>query len=128
MEELCSWVASFPGFCDFCFAQDRLESQCYAAGVFYKGEQALSRQADVTGMTFTRRRLSLSVLLTVPQGQPLGDTLLEFSHWAETTAPRLGAQQQVSAGKAGIRRNDGKGVATYEISLEIDYTTREDSL
>lgn len=127
MEQICQWIASFPGFADYRFSIDRLDSGCHDAGVFFKGMQVLDRQADITGATVTRRRLSLSVLLTAAEGENLADAILEFSPWAEANAPYLGQRQRVSVAKGGIRINDGKGVATYELAIDLDYTTQEDS-
>lgn len=128
MELICEWIASFPGFEGYRFTVDRLDSGCHNAGLFFKGVQVLDRRADITGVTLTRRRLSLSVLLTAAEGENLADAILEFSRWIEPNTIYFGQQQSTQVSKGGLRINDGKGVATYEIALAIDYTTEEDTL
>lgn len=124
---ICAWLQTFPGLQGYSFTIDRLVAQPYAAGLFYKGMKQLSCRVDLMGEAIIRRQMRLRLLLN--SQSPLAEFLPEFTLWAESAAaPRLGDDQLLKITGSQLYRDNGKGLCTYEISFDIEFTTGEDSL
>lgn len=125
INQLRDWIASYPGFAGRQFSVDALGSGPEAAAVYCKGEQVLSRQEDILGGAALRRRLTLTVLVRGREQSQLPQALAGFVRWAEHGAPVLGEQQTVRAEQGKLRHAAGTGITTYEIRVELEFSTRD---
>lgn len=128
IEQLRDWIATYPGFAGRQFTLDRLEAGPWAAGIFCKGQRILARQADILGGATVRRVLTLELLLRSTQDQPLTESLQDFARWAERSAPVLGQRQTLRAEQGKLHQDADTGITTYEIRLELEFSTRENEL
>ena len=120
--KLRDWITSYPGFAGREFTEDMLLSGADAAGIFFKGEQVISRRTDILGGIYCRRRVNLSLLLRSREKRQMSQCLADFVRWAERTAPVLGQQQTVRAEQAKLRHAAGTGITTYEIQVALEFT------
>lgn len=127
INQIRNWVASFPGFAGREFAIDALGSGADAAAVYPKGEQVVFRHPDILGGMAVRRKLTFHILLRSRENSAMAAVIADFVRWAEHGAPALGEQQTVSAEQGKLRHNTGTGITTYEIRVEVEFTTRHNN-
>ena len=127
INKICNWVASYPGFAGREFTVDALAGGASAAAIYPKGEQVIARHSDILGGCAIRRKLTFHILLRSREDAQIPALIADFARWAERGAPVLGEQQTVTAEQGKLRRNTGTGITTYEIRVEMEFTTRHNN-
>ena len=113
------WLRGYPGL--ETLRPEALEPTPGSTGLFCKGLTLLRRRSDITGRELRRQRLDF-LLLRHCTGDAGAQWLLDFTPWAQATAPALGRDSVFSCGKGRLIRDDGQGVSRYELQLSFEFT------
>lgn len=92
--------------------------------VFPQGGQVLRRSRDILGNEILRRQLSFQVVCLAVEDA--ASPLEAFARWAETSPPRLGADQTVWVEHARLVTKDKEDLARYTCKLVFEFTTEEE--
>jgi len=114
-----TWLRGYPGL--EALEGEALSGTPGSAGLFCKGLTLLSRKTDILGRESRRQRLQLE-LQRHCTGNAGPQWLLDFTHWAEATAPALGKESHFTCGKGQLIRADSEGVSRYSLQLTFEFT------
>lgn len=107
--KIMDWLRSFSGL-------EKLTAEWLGelpgcAGLFYQGEQVVSRTVDILGNAILRKRLRWKI---VSHGKPVTID--------PTTAPQLGLLQTVQVEKSHLDHMDEMEIPRWETELTVEYT------
>ena len=123
LEQVAVWVKSYPGWGGAPLAVDNTAPAPGSCGLFPLGEEELERKEDVLGNARIRYRRTFSLRRVAVRGEQAAKWLMDFGHWARTAPPpALGQAPIARATRGRLLTSVATGIATYDITISLEYT------
>ena len=130
MEEMKSWLESFPGWGQTVLHVDLLPAQPANAGLYPRGDELLQIRKDLLGNVRCRCRRRFDLLVTAVEDK--AQWLEQLADWvarqsALGLAPRLGDEpknEHIRAEKGGLKERTAAGTAVYAVTITAEFVKK----
>lgn len=123
LEQMAAWIKSYPQWGDTELTIDNTAPKPGCCGLFPLGEEEIARQEDVLGNIRIRYRRTFALRRVAQRGENAARWMLTFGRWARTsTPPALGERTVAKAARGRLLTSVATGIATYDITISLEYT------